>query len=145
VIVAVPGMIPLVTPDVMPIVATVLLPLLHVPPPVLVSVILPPAQTMEDPVIVGGSGSTERVVVTTHPEAGIYVIVVVPAAIPVAIPEEIPIVAIVVELLDHMPPVVASLRVVVLPIQTLVLPVMGGGGGVTVTIAVIAQPVADMV
>lgn len=71
--------------------------------------------------------------------------VVVPAAMPVAMPEVLPIIAMPVELLAHVPPVVASLSVVVFPIQTLVMPVMAGGGGVTVAIVVIEQPVADMV
>jgi hypothetical protein len=126
-------------------VATALLLLLHAPPPELVSVILPPAHTIEEPAIAVGKGSTVRVVVITQPAAGMYVIVVVPAVMPVTMPEVIPIVAMPVELLVHVPPIAASLSVVVLPMQTLVMPVMGGGGGVTVAIVAIAQPVVDMV
>jgi hypothetical protein len=62
---------------------------------------------------------------------------------PVTTPEVIPAVATVVVLLAHVPPVVGSLNVVVLPWQTVVIPVMGVSS-VTLTVAVLVQP-ADVV
>jgi hypothetical protein len=41
----------------------------------------------------------------------------------------------------HVPPAVALLKVVVEPMQTLVVPVMAAGNGLTVTVVVTAQPV----
>ena len=60
---------------------------------------------------------------------------VLPADKPKTVPEEIPIVATVVSLLVHVPPVMASLKEVVEPGQTVVVPVIGSGpkGAVTVT------------
>ena len=64
-------------------------------------------------------------------------IVVVPANTPVTIPVEEPIVATVGVLLLHVPPVVASLNVVVEPSQTVNVPVIPAGDGLTVTIVVV--------
>lgn len=64
---------------------------------------------------------------------------------PVTTPDEVPMVAMVVILLLHVPPLAASLRVVVLPWHTLVIPVIAGGGGVTVTVPVIEHPVTGAV
>ena len=44
--------------------------------------------------------------------------------------------------LDHVPPAVALLRTVVLPEHTNADPVIAAGGGFTVTVAVLKQPVA---
>ena len=59
--------------------------------------------------------------------------VTVPAAIPVTTPVEEPIVAIAGLLLLHRPPGVISLRVVDVPVQVLVAPVMGDTDIVTVS------------
>ena len=63
----------------------------------------------------------------------------VPPAIPVTIPDEPPMVAAAVLLLVHAPPLVASDRVVVLPWQIVVIPVIGVSK-FTVTIVVKEQP-----
>jgi len=63
-----------------------------------------------------------------------------PAATPVTTPDVFT-VAVPVELVDHVPPVVELLRVVVVPGQTLVDPVIVAGIGLTVTTAVLKQPV----
>jgi lipoate-protein ligase B len=70
--------------------------------------------------------------------------IVVPAATPVTTPEEA-MVAFVVALLNHVPPVVASVKVVVLPAQTVFVPDIAGGVariGLTVNTWVAAHPVA---
>ena len=66
----------------------------------------------------------------------------VPPDIPAAVPDKAPIVAMEALPLVHVPPVVASLSVVVLPWQTVFVPVIAGGGGRTVNVAVMLQPVA---
>lgn len=63
----------------------------------------------------------------------------VPELTPVTIPVDEPTVAIPVLLLLHMPPVAASDKVVVVPIQALVFPEIGSVG-LTVTIAIALQP-----
>lgn len=67
-------------------------------------------------------------------------IVAVPAVPPVTVPPAT--LATVVALLDHVPPDVALLRTVVLPEHTNAEPVIAAGGGFTVTVAVLKQPVA---
>ena len=65
----------------------------------------------------------------------------VPALIPVATPVVLSIVATVVLVLLQVPPVVASLNVVVLPIHTPGVPVIGARG-LTVMVVVVAHPAA---
>ena len=65
----------------------------------------------------------------------------VPTVRPETTPDEDPMVATVGALLLHVPPPVALNKFVVNPIQTLVVPVIAGGFGLTVTDAVVAQPV----
>ena len=48
------------------------------------------------------------------------------------------------EALLHAPPAVALLKVVVEPAQTLVVPVIAAGSGLTVTVVVTAQPVGKV-
>ena len=67
--------------------------------------------------------------------------VVVPASTPLTTPEPVPIVATRVLLLVQLPPVAASVKDVVKPTHTLVVPVMADGNGFTVTGVVIIQPV----
>lgn len=59
-----------------------------------------------------------------------------PDATPVTIPEPVPTVAKPVLLLVHVPPLVASLNVVVRPAQTFTVPVIDAGNGFTVTVEV---------
>ena len=58
--------------------------------------------------------------------------IAVPPDMPVTTPEPLPTVAIVVLLLVHVPPPVASLNVVVKPTHTDVIPVIVAGRGFTV-------------
>ena len=123
-------------------VAMVVVPLVHVPPPVAsLKVVARPAQTLAVPVIDDGKGFTVTTFEATQPVARVYVIADVPDATPVITPVEEPMVAIVVTPLVHVPPPVASLRVVVKPAQTVAIPVIDDGNGLTVTITVAKQPV----
>ena len=65
----------------------------------------------------------------------------VPDDTPVTTPVEELIVAILVLPLDHVPPP-ASLKVVVNPVQTVAVPVMDEGNGLTITTSLSVQPVA---
>lgn len=67
--------------------------------------------------------------------------VAVPVVAPVTTPDAEPTGAIAVLLLLHAPPVVASVSVIVAPTHTLLLPVIAAGEVLTVTVAVVAQPV----
>ena len=62
--------------------------------------------------------------------------IVVPAAIPATIPVSEPIVAVAVVLLLHVPAPLASLSAEVLPVHTVVVPVIGAGTGTTFTVVV---------
>ena len=69
----------------------------------------------------------------------------VPEAIPVTTPLVVPIEAIDVLPLVHVPPVMASLNVVVFPTQTEVAPVIGAVGlTTTVLVAEVASPQASV-
>ncbi len=65
--VAVPAATPEAIPELVPMVATLVLLLIHVPPPVLESVVVEPAQTVAVPVIVDGNGLTVTTVVVIQP------------------------------------------------------------------------------
>ncbi len=67
-----------------------------------------------------------------------------PAATPVTTPVPEPTVAIDVLPLLHVPPPVASERVVVLPTQTVGVPVIADGNAETVTTSVAKQPVDNV-
>lgn len=67
VIEAVPGRIPDITPVLKPAVATVVLPLVHVPPPALVSVVAIPTHTCAVPDIAPGVTFTVKGNAVTHP------------------------------------------------------------------------------
>ena len=67
-----------------------------------------------------------------------------PADTPVTTPVVEPTVANPVLLLLQVPPPVISLNIVVEPVQTLAVPVMAAGNGLTVMIAVVIQPVASV-
>jgi hypothetical protein len=64
----------------------------------------------------------------------------VPAATPHAVPVELPMVATAVLLLLHVPPAVASLRVVQVPAHMVVVPMIAAGNGLTVATIVAVQP-----
>jgi hypothetical protein len=77
--------VPDVNPDIMPVatstVATAVLSLIHIPPVVEEdSVSVPPAQSAVVPEMVAGSGLIVTIVVCMHPDAEVYDITDVPAA-----------------------------------------------------------------
>ena len=69
---------------------------------------------------------------------------VVPALTPLTIPEPAPTVATAVVLLLHAPNNVVLDNGVVRPIHTFVVPVIAAGNGLTVTTAVLIQPVGNV-
>jgi hypothetical protein len=78
-----------------------------------------------------------------QPVGNVYVMVVVPGLLPVTTPLAEPIVAINGTLLTHVPPVVISVREVVLPTQTERVPPIAGGSALIVTTVVALQPVGS--
>jgi len=64
----------------------------------------------------------------------------VPVETPPTVPEELPIVATAALLLIQLPPEVPSVRVKLPPVQTDDPPEIEAGKGLTVTVAVLAQP-----
>ena len=70
--------------------------------------------------------------------------VTTPDVTPVTVPEVEPIVATPVLLLLHTPPLVASVSVVVKPTQTLVVPPIAAGFGLTVKLVIAIQPVLSV-
>ena len=87
------------------------------------SVLVVPAHKVVVPEIAPGVAATVKVVVTYVPN--VYVMVAVPAEIPVTTPVDKPTEAIDGSLLDHVPPVVVSLKVDVAPTHALVIPLIG--------------------
>ena len=141
---AVPKEIPVTIPVEAPTVATKALLLVHVPPVTeLCNVVVPPTHVVVMPVI-GATGLTVMVSVAEQPAPEVYFMTDVPASIPETTPVVVPIVATVVLLLLHVPPVMASLSVTVLPWHTEEGPVMATGGGRTVTEKADVQPVSDV-
>ena len=128
--------LPAATPVMTPVpdaVAIAVLLLLHVPPAtVLESVVVNPTQTLLVPVMDAGIGLTVTLVTEVQPAGNVYVMVAIPALMPEITPEPTPAVAIAVLLLDHAPPLVASARMVVAPTQTVAVPVIAAGIGLTV-------------
>ena len=120
--------------------------LVHTPPVVVLdSVIVPPAQTVEGPVIDVDNEVTEMTFVARQPLPSLYVMVVVPSAIPVTTPDVKPIVATALLLLLHVPPDVESERVIVDPTQTVEGPEIGFALAVMVATVVAKHPVAATV
>jgi len=72
------------------------------------------------------------------------VITDVPGATPLTKPELLPTVAVAVLLLLHTPPVTASLNAVVRPWHTVAVPVIAATPGLTVTVALVRQPVVNV-
>src|SRR5437763_776971 len=117
---AVPASTPVTTPLDDPIVATAVVLLIHVPPAIAsVKLVVDPVQTSSEPAIAAGNGFTVKTAVALQPVESVYAIVDVPASKPVATPLDDPIVATVVVPLVHVPPAVASVKLVVNPAQTL--------------------------
>lgn len=116
------------------------------PPPASDKEVVNVTQTASEPKIGVGNGLTVTVVVVIQPvDDKVYVIVAVPVAIPVTTPVLNPILAMSASLLVHVPPGVASVNVVVRPRHTFVTPDILAGNGLTVNVAVIAQPVTGKV
>ena len=117
----------------------------HVPPVVAsLSVTDEPAPVhrVVTPVIAPGNGFTVTTAVLTQPDT-LYEILTAPAATPVTSPA-VPTVATAVLLLLHVPPVTVELKVVTDPGQTVAVPVSAGGKALTVTVAVVKQPVESV-
>ena len=125
--VAVPVVTPVTTPVAEPIV-TSLPDVLQLPPGVpSATVIIEPSHTAVGPVITAGSGFTGMVAVVAQPVPIEYVIIEVPVVTPNTTPLLDPMVAIPVEPLIHVPPVVGSVSVPIRPIHIDVLPMIGPG------------------
>jgi hypothetical protein len=134
VVIAVPALMPVITPVEEPIVATVVVPLTHVPPPVAsVTVIVLPTQTVVLPAMVSGSAFTVSVLVMIQPVGKVYVIMAVPGVPPVAI--EPPMETTPILLLLHVPPPVASVSVTDKPVQMPRGPPIAAGNGLTVIVS----------
>jgi len=112
-----------------------------------------PTHTLDRPRIGPGEGLTFTVVVTKQPVGSWYLITVdKPLVIPVTVVEELgPGVQVAATglLLLHIPPGVASFKIIVASTHTAVGPTMGAGNGLTTTVAlpviVRLQPVAVIV
>ena len=135
-----PGVAPLSTPVVAPIVATPVEPDNHVPPPASDNVIEEPLHVDPGPLIADGNGLTVTTVVEGQPTNGVNVMVALPAATPRQIPVEDPVEAIEELELLQLPETVA-VRADELPTQTTVVPDMAEAGVFTVTVVVVLQPV----
>ena len=127
-------------PDETPTVATLVMPELHVPPAgASVSAVVLPWHTVVLPDIAGGRIFTVTVAVVLHPAVVVYLIVAFPGIPACTVPFAGSIVATLLLLLLHVPPVVASLKIVVMPAHNILLPVIGIIG-FTVTVVVTKQP-----
>jgi len=117
-------------------------PLDHVPPVVpSVKVIVEPAQNEVEVEIAAGDEFTVTTVVAEHPVPSAYVMRAVPEDTPVTTPVLLTTVAAPVLPLDHVPPVVPSVNVIVEPAQKEVEVEMAAGLVLIVTIVVVVQPV----
>ena len=137
----VPDVTPVTTP-LAAIVATVVVPLVHVPPAGLpVRAVDDPSHTVSVPNMGLGNGVTVTMVVLLQPEPSAYVTDAVPDVIPVATP----VVGLILMLplgVLHVPPAGVALSVVLLPIQTVSVPLIVPGAALTVTTADVLQPPA---
>ena len=140
--VAVPADAPVTMPVPTPTVATNVFALLQVPLPPSLRVVVPPLHKLSVPEIADGRALTVTPIVLTHPLGAVYDIVAVPTRLPVTIPL-VPTLAVPASLLIHVPPGVASARLVVEARHRLVIPVIGSIG-LTVTIAIVLQPAPVM-
>jgi hypothetical protein len=125
---------------VLPIVATPVLALVHVPPVgVELNVVVAPVHTLIVPVMAVGCVLTVTAAAAKQPPVNVYVIFDVPELTPVTIPV-LPIVATPVLALVQVPPDGEELNVVVAPVHTLIVPVIAVGCVLTVTTAAAKQP-----
>jgi hypothetical protein len=99
----------------------------------LVSVVALPAQVLAVPPMAAGLGFTVATTLRLQPLGVVYDTMVVPAVIPVIAPLVAFAVAILLLSLLQVPPVIASVRVTVVPGQTFAVPVMVAGRAFTVT------------
>jgi hypothetical protein len=136
VIVAVPGPVPITMPR--PLLgkyAVKISLLLHVPPTTALERLIVDRKQIVGPPMIGALGLTVTVVVTYKPQVE-YEITTVPVATPVTSPATKSTVAMVISLLLHNPLGVASVNVIVLPMQTKSLPTIAAGDGITVSVVV---------
>jgi hypothetical protein len=138
VILTVPDRTPVTTPDTPPTVATSVLLLVNVPPPVPINVVVNPVHTVDAPIVAPGVGLTVIAVVVKQPVGITYEIVTVPAVTPVTAPVVEFTVALALLLLQAPPPVELA-SVVVEPTQTLFEPVLAEGVAFTVKAKVAKQ------
>lgn len=136
---------PVTTPEVEPIVATDVVPAIQVPPvEVVLSVVVNPSQAYNVPVIGLGVGLTVATLVTgVHPVME-YEIIVVPGTIEVTTPEKVSMVAIVVLLLVHVPPETVLVSVVDTLGHNTAEPPIAEGGGTTLMLENVLQPVGNV-
>lgn len=128
-------------PLVLPMSATEVFPLIHVPPIVMSeSVAVEPSHITGTPEIAAGTGLTVITVVEKQPVGNLYVTVEVPVAAPVTSPVILFTVTIPLAAL-HVPAGVVEASVIVEPTQTEVEPVIAAGSGFTVACAVLEHPV----
>lgn len=128
-------------------VATEVLLLLQVPPPVVCEiVVVAPTQVADTPEILVVSDTTLNEVVLLHPPGILYVMVVAPGVdtLAVTIPSVDPTLAMVVLLLLHVPPASALLRVRPCPIHIVKAPVIAPGALLITAVRVVAQPDANV-
>ncbi len=144
--VEVPGVRPVTTPVPETVHTTVLVLAQATKGVVVLSVMVLPAHTVVGPVIGAGMAATLTTVVVIQPPEEVYVMVAVPGAgvadTPVIRPLPLTMEAIALLLLLHVPPGVAELRVVEIPWQTVVMPVMFAGMGNTVKVLMVIHPAA---
>ena len=141
---ATPAVMPEIIPADGPALAIPGAPELQVPPAVISeSVVVALTHTYVAPVIDAGNGLMVIVTVLIQPVFKVYVITVVPADTPVTIPVADPTLPMPGYPELQVPPVVASLRLMVSPTQTFVGPVMVAGNGLTVTVLITVQPVGN--
>jgi hypothetical protein len=127
----VPAVTPVIAPVVEPMVATPVVPLIHVPPPVAsVSVVVVARHIVVVPAIATGVGFTVITWARPVPHPVLYEIVVVPADTLVTAPA-VPTVATPVFVLLQAPYDIASVNVVLDPLQTVNVPPIAAGVVVT--------------
>jgi hypothetical protein len=102
--------------------------------------VVDPIHTTRVPPITAGVVFTVTRLVAKQPFGTLYDIVVVPALDAVTMPLVGFTVALDVTLLDHVPPGVEFVNVVVVPVHIDELPTLGDNAAFTVTILVLAQP-----
>ena len=132
---------PVTTPVEEPTVANAVLLLLHVPPGVAtVNVVVCPTHTLLAPLTDVGGATIVTVRAAMQLVESVYVIVAVPVVMPFTTPDEEPMVATDGLPLLQVPPEVASLSMVVMPVQAYANPDIGEGSGLTVMVRTAGVP-----